>query len=80
MTSGNDDGAAADPAVRERVKKHVLELGPSLTFRILSRAREHQYLGVRIAAYELQEKSMGEPGPKFDPWAAKAPGPASKPE
>jgi thiol-disulfide isomerase/thioredoxin len=57
-----------DPPVRKRAQEELLGRGPDQIKRLLDRALAHEYLGVRVAAFELLRHTLGGLEPEFDPW------------
>jgi thiol-disulfide isomerase/thioredoxin len=57
-----------DPAVRKRARDELLRREPIEIERILNRAANHEYLGVRLAAFEILHGQSASADPGFDPW------------
>jgi thiol-disulfide isomerase/thioredoxin len=69
-----------DPAIRKRAQDEALTRHPDEVKRILDRALTHEYLGVRIAAYEMIDRTLGDLDPEFDPWDVNGAGAGADPQ
>ena len=64
-----------DPQVRKRAREELLTRDPMQMKEILRRAAAHEYLGIRLAAYEILSQQPEAGVPSFDPWSPPATGP-----
>ena len=58
-----------DPEVRARAREQLLSRNSDEIKRLLEQALAHEYLGVRISAYEILRQTFGGQNPDYDPWA-----------